>query len=115
MAAAALNAAGGDDGGTSVGAFMVAKLDTKTRTILAVAAGVAGGVWCMVLGFPIAVCLLTACGATLPIWVMSRGVLHESRPDRTAAEPLADIYPIGRARVERNRRSDETDPDRLTG
>lgn len=104
---------------------MVAKLDTKSRTILAIAAGVAGGAWCAVLGLHWLVAVLVAVGAALPIWVMSRGVMHESRTNegsRTAAdapstdsEQLADVVPLDRMRVMRARHHDGADSTRLTG
>ncbi|MEQ1699255.1 MAG: hypothetical protein ABMA25_04050 [Ilumatobacteraceae bacterium] len=99
----------------------MAKLDTKSRTILALAAAASGGAWCTVLGFPWLVRVLVAVGATLPIWVMSRGVLHESRTNDTAAVPspdreqLADVFPLDRMRIVRHRHDDGPDSSRLTG
>ena len=111
---------------------MVVKLDTKSRTILAIAAGVAGGTWCAVLGFPWLLRVLVALGATLPIWVMSRGVLRESARDdermhlveaapseapdgSVAPERLADVFPLDRMRIARSRRNDRPEAGRLTG
>lgn len=101
---------------------MVAKLDTKSRTILAIAAGVAGGAWCVVLGFHWLVAVAVAGGAALPIWVMSRGVLHESRATvQPHMEPLAepeheaDVVSLDRMRVLRARQRQEPDSTRLTG